>query len=229
MKGAKGVACCGVVAAILCGLSTSGAARTYKWVDDKGITHYGDTIPPEFKDKANAELSKRGITIRKTDQALTPEEIRARQDEEARAKQEELRAKEQKRRDQALLQTFTTERDIELKRDRDLQQIELGIANNQSVLKGAEKRLAEYRARAEALTTAGKPIPDGLKQDIESDEGEKQRLEALIGQKRQELGGVREKYDDYKRRFVELQSAGSGITSATRAAAASPPPPAPKK
>jgi hypothetical protein len=214
------------MAAMCGGLSPTAAARTYKWTDDKGITHYGDTIPPEFKDKANTELSKRGITIRKTDEALTPEELRAQQEAEARAQQEELRAKEQKRRDQALLQTFTTEQDIELKRDRDLQQIELGIANNQAVLKSAEKRLAENRARAEQLTRAGKPIPDGLKQDIESDEREKLRLERVIDRKRQERVTVREKYDDYKRRFAELQSAPSG--SATRAAA-TPSPPAPKK
>ena len=227
MIGARGVAFRVLVAAICCGLSLPGAARTYKWVDDKGITHYGDTIPSEFKDKANAELSKRGIMIKKTDQALTPDEIRAHQEEEARAQQQELRAKEQKRRDQALLQTFTTEKDIELKRNRDLQQIELGIANNQAVLKSAEKRLAENRTRAGALTKAGQPIPDGLKQDIESDEVEKQRLETLIGQKRQELGVVREKYDDYQRRFAELHSATSSVPAT--AAAATPPSPAQKK
>jgi Domain of unknown function (DUF4124) len=226
MKGVRDVARGLMVAAIFCGVSLHGVARTYKWVDDKGITHYGDTIPPEFKDKANAELSRRGITIKKTDQALTPEEIRARQEEEALAEQEELRAKEQKRLDQALLQTFTTEKDIELKRDRDLQQIELGIANNQSVLKSAEKRLAENRTRAEQLTKAEKPIPDGLKQDIESDERAKLRLERLIGKKREELGVVRAKYDDYKQRFAELQSTPS---SARATAAATLSSPAPKK
>ncbi len=225
MKEARNVGCC-VVAALCCVLSQPGAARTYKWVDDKGITQYGDTIPPEYKDKANSELSKRGITIRKTDQALTPEEIRARQEEAAQAKQEEIRAKEQRRRDQALLQTFTTERDIELKRNRDLQQIELAIANNQTVLKNAEKRLAENRVRAGGLAQAGKSIPDGLKQDIEGDEAEKLRLEHLIEQKRQEIGVVRAKYDDYKRRFVELQSASSGSTGSARADATVP---APKK
>jgi hypothetical protein len=133
---------------------------------------------------------------------------------------DEVRLKEQKRRDQALLQSFTTEKDIELKRDRDLQQIELGIANNQSVLKSAEKRLAENRARADGLAKAGKPAPDGLKQDIENDETEKQRLEELISHKRQELEAVREKYEDYRRRFVELQGDKPGSVASTRAAAA---------
>lgn len=219
MKKAKRLGCGLVVSAMVCVFPLAGLAGTYKWVDDKGITHYGDTIPPEFKNKANSELSRRGITIKKTDQALTPEEIRAREEAASHAKQDEARAQEQRRRDQALLQSFTTERDIELKRDRDLQQIELGIANNQSVLKSTEKRLAENRARAEGLATAGKPVPDGLKQDIESDEKGKQRLEGMIEQKRQELGAVREKYEDYQRRFAQLQSATPGATAAAESSA----------
>ncbi len=222
MKKAKCVGCCLVVTTIFCTFPLSSIGGTYKWVDDKGITHYGDTIPPEFKEKANSELSKRGITIKKTDQALTPDEIRARADAESHAKQEDARLQEQRRRDQALLQSFTAEHDIELKRDRDLQQIELGIANNQSVLKSAEKRLAESRVRAETLTKTDKPVPDGLKQDIENDEKEKLRLERLIEQKRQELGTVREKYDDYRRRFAELQSANPGATAAVGATVATP-------
>lgn len=222
MKKARCVGCCLVATTIFCAFPPPGSAGTYKWVDDKGITHYGDTIPPEFKDKANSELSKRGITIKKTDQALTPEELRARAEADARARQEDARLQEQRRRDQALLQSFTTERDIELKRDRDLQQIELGIANNQSVLKNAEKRLAENRARAQALANNGKPIPDGLKQDIENDESEKLRLERLIEQKRRELGAVREKYEEYQRRFAELQAATPGGTVAVGATAATP-------
>jgi chromosome segregation ATPase len=222
MKKTRRLGCWLAAIVFFCASPLSASAGTYKWVDDKGITHYGDSIPPEYKDKANAELSKRGITIRKTDQALTPEQIRARSDAEARAKEEQVRAQEQRRRDQALLQSFTTERDIELKRDRDLQQIELGIANNQSVLKSTEKRLAENRTRAETLTKNGKPIPDGLKQDIESDESGKARLESLIEQKQQELGAVREKYEDFRRRFIELQPTTPSATAAAGATAATP-------
>jgi hypothetical protein len=204
----------GLLLAFGCGLAGPASAGTYKWVDDKGVTHYGDSIPPEFKDKANAELNKRGITIRKTEEALTPEQIRARQEQEAHARDEDAKARELKRRDQALLQTFTTERDIDLKRDRDLQQIELSIANNQSVLKNTEKRLAESHARADSVARSGRPLPDGLKQDIENDEAVKAKLEGLIAQRREESGAVRTKYEDYKRRFIELQGGAAAAAKA---------------
>jgi len=195
-----------------CGLAAPACAGTFKWVDDKGVTHYGDSIPPEYKDKANAELNKRGITIRKTEQALTPEQVRAKQEEQVRAKEEEAHARELKRRDQALLQTFTTEKDIDLKRDRDLQQIELSISNNQSVLKSTEKRLAESHARGDVFAKSGKPLPDGLKQDIENDAAEKAKLEGLITLRHQESGAVRAKYEEYKRRFIELQGSAAAAT-----------------
>ena len=34
------------------------SAKMYKWVDDKGATHFGETIPPEYANKKRAELDK---------------------------------------------------------------------------------------------------------------------------------------------------------------------------
>ena len=36
--------------ALIAGLvfSLPAAAKLYKWVDDQGVTHYGETIPPPY-------------------------------------------------------------------------------------------------------------------------------------------------------------------------------------
>ena len=39
-------------------LAPAAAATTYKWVDDQGIVHYSDKIPPEAVNKVRAETSK---------------------------------------------------------------------------------------------------------------------------------------------------------------------------
>ncbi|MBC7944319.1 MAG: DUF4124 domain-containing protein, partial [Burkholderiales bacterium] len=65
------------------------AARTFKWVDEKGITHYGDSIPVQYKNAGNVELNKRGIVIRKNTPALTDEQIKQRDDDIAKQKLEE--------------------------------------------------------------------------------------------------------------------------------------------
>ncbi|MGH8757792.1 MAG: DUF4124 domain-containing protein, partial [Burkholderiales bacterium] len=61
-------------------------AVMYKWVDENGVTHYGDSIPPEYRSRANEELNKRGVIIKKNDAALTPEQIKAKEEELAKRK-----------------------------------------------------------------------------------------------------------------------------------------------
>ena len=72
---------------ILFGLIFSGGAyaKMYKWVDSKGKTHYGDTIPPEYSNQGNVQLDKAGQVVNKTDAALTPAQIQARDEADAKA------------------------------------------------------------------------------------------------------------------------------------------------
>ena len=63
----------------------AGDAATYKWVDEKGVVHYTDKIPPEAVNKGNVELDKQGVPVKRNDPALTPEQRRAREVEEERA------------------------------------------------------------------------------------------------------------------------------------------------
>src|SRR5437868_14098297 len=51
---------------------------TYKWVDDKGIVHYSDKMPPDAVNGAHVELDRQGRQLTKVDRALTPEALRAR-------------------------------------------------------------------------------------------------------------------------------------------------------
>ena len=68
--------------ALAFGASSLHAAGLVKWVDDKGVTHYGDSIPPEFASRGTTELSKQGIVIKKTDAALTAEQRKAQEEQQ---------------------------------------------------------------------------------------------------------------------------------------------------
>ena len=52
-------------------LAASGTTRAamYKWVDERGVVHYTDKMPPEAVDKASVELNKQGVPINRTDKA----------------------------------------------------------------------------------------------------------------------------------------------------------------
>src|SRR3569833_856306 len=55
---------------------------TYKWTDDQGIVHYGDSVPPQYAQKERAVLNSRGVEMRKLDAQKSPEQLAA--DERAR-------------------------------------------------------------------------------------------------------------------------------------------------
>ena len=59
----------------------------YKWVDDKGVVHYTDQVPPDAVNKGNVQLSPQGIPIRKIAPATTPEQRKAREAEPERQRE----------------------------------------------------------------------------------------------------------------------------------------------
>lgn len=108
-------------ASLLAALVAAPAAHaTYKCVDDKGVTHYGDTMPPQCASKAITEMSKQGAVVRKYDAPLTPEQLKARREEEDKKREENKRIAEQKLRDMALIATYGSEREFDMARDKDL-------------------------------------------------------------------------------------------------------------
>ena len=106
--------------------SSSGAAHaaTYKWVDEKGVIHYTDKMPPEEMNKGRIELNKQGVPVKATEPAPTPEQRRAMALEEQRQKEIAKQQDDQARRDRALLSSYTSESEIDLARNRSLRTIE---------------------------------------------------------------------------------------------------------
>jgi len=186
-------------------LAPSAWAGMYKWVDEKGITHYGDAIPPQYKDAGRQALNNKGVILRTTPPAVTAEQRADAEREREARKVEEQRAQEQKRRDEALLLTYTSVEEIDRKRDRDLQYIELAISNAQATIRTLEQQLKEEQGRAEQLAKAKRPIPERLQQDIAETEADKKAQETFIVNKREEVTAVRAKYDTYRSRFAELK------------------------
>jgi len=180
-------------------------AATYKWTDEKGVVHYTDKIPPEALNKGNVELNKQGVTVKRTDPALTPEQRRAREIEEERARQ---MAKEREiidRRDKALLSTYTMESEIELARSRALNTIDAQIQSATSYSALLNKRKAELDARKTAL--GDKAAPAVLDRELSNINVTLTGQAELITTKQREMLVVGARYDTDKRRWQELRAA----------------------
>lgn len=190
-------------------LPTAASAGMYKWVDEKGMTHYGDVIPPQYAGQGKTELNKRGVAIKKTDAAPTAEQIEQRAMQQELQKQQDQLKLEQKRKDMALLNTYTSAEEIDLARDRHVSQAELVIRSTETRLGPVDARLLDLRKQANALLRDGKPVPPKLEQDIKKTKSESQGLHDVIAQKRAEAASIRTKFDTDKKRFIELNQIAS--------------------
>ncbi|MGB8327358.1 MAG: DUF4124 domain-containing protein, partial [Steroidobacteraceae bacterium] len=49
--------------------------ETYKWVDARGVIHYGDRVPPEAAARERAVLNEQGVAVRQLEAQKTPEQL----------------------------------------------------------------------------------------------------------------------------------------------------------
>ncbi|MEO8629566.1 MAG: DUF4124 domain-containing protein [Betaproteobacteria bacterium] len=181
-----------------------GAAKIFRWVDEKGVTHYGETIPVEYKTQGGAEMNKQGVTLRKFDPALTAEQRKAAEEKAARDRDDKQRVTEQRRRDMALMNTYTSSKEIEDHRDRTMQ-LPMGVIRGlEPRLKKAQTRLSGLESQATAANEAGKPWHDGLEQDIADQRAEVDSIRADIARNQAQVDAIRARFDYDKKRYTEL-------------------------
>ncbi len=186
------------------GSQSAAAGRIYKWTDEKGVTHYGEAIPAEYRDQAAAEMSKTGVTVKRIDAVATPEQRRA-ADERARLEREEQkRLFEQRRRETALLNTYTSAREIEDARERSLLLPQQAIRGLQPRLKKAEDRLKSLQDQADAIQKSGKNVPEHLRDDVGDQKLEVESLRADIGRYQTQIEAIKTRFDADKARYIEL-------------------------
>jgi hypothetical protein len=210
------------LALVLAAFATGDAAAQKKivcWKDKAGkVVGCGDTVPPEFQGNATKELDKRGVTRATTE---TVEERARREAAEkqaaAQASEEKKRLAEQRRQDQALINTFSNEKEIDLKRDRDLQVTDGQLTQLRVAHKNAAGRMAEVKGRIDAGTKAGKPMTAGQKEDLERAQSDMDRAEQAIVIKEKEKEDIRKKYADMRARYIQLR--GGAAPAPTTAAA----------
>jgi hypothetical protein len=188
--------------------------KLYKYVDAHGKVYYSERPPVEATGKAMEQLNRQGAVTRQVQAAPTPEEIAAATAERRRKQDEEVRLREEARRNQALLDTYASERDIELSRARALEAVESAVKDAESKLADALKRQEKLKAETEFY--AKKTVPGRLRQEMENNEREIGLQREAIAKRDKDVAAIHAKYDEDKRRFLEI----------TRAKPSTPPAPA---
>jgi len=189
----------------LCG-STMAAGNLYCCVDAGGKQVCGDLLPQACYGRAYRELGESGRTLRNVEAPLTAEQRAQRAAEEEKRKVEEAALKEQQRKDQALLNTYGSEKDIEAMRLRAQEDVQKSI-------KAAETKITEIRIQRkkyenEAEFYKKKQPPAEIQKGLRDTEAEIKAQESIIDAKKKELEIIREKYDEDKRHFIDLTRRG---------------------
>ncbi|HZW24204.1 MAG TPA: DUF4124 domain-containing protein [Gallionella sp.] len=191
--------------ALIAGISLSlpVSAKMYKWVDDQGVTHYGETIPPEYAGKDRSELNKSGQTVRK-DEVLNPEKRRAKEEADAKKRADEEAALERKRRDKALVNTYSSSAEIDLARSRNLQQVDARVNGISSQVKIVNDSLLGLQKEADGYKQAGKKLPQSLQEDLDETQVRLTKLQKDLDKAKSDKAAMEARYDADKARYKEL-------------------------
>lgn len=131
-----------------CG-ATYAQSTLFRCVDEKGVTHYGETMPAACAKKDVTEMSKQGRTIRKLDAPPTPEQQKARDESDAKQRDNDRKVADQRQKDLALLGTYGTEREIDVIRDKDVAQLDQRRKFLEARVSDVDARLAKVNNQME--------------------------------------------------------------------------------
>ena len=194
----------------LLGLCAGSAAAwadspTYKWVDDQGVTHYGDSIPPQYAQKESTVLNKEGVPIGHNAAAKTPAEVAA----EAAAKEQ---LAHQKQHDTFLLNTYTSVKDIEQLRDERLQQINGQRLAAEQYVASLGERLSALQARAQNFKPySTRPdahrMPDDLAEQMVHTINDIRAQKAALSTSQEEEAKTQAQFQSDIDRYKELRAA----------------------
>jgi hypothetical protein len=178
------------------------AQKLYRWVDENGKVTYTDKMPVESAGRPADILNKQGAVLKRQENALTPEQAEERDRQLKKTQEAEAAAREERRKNIALINTYSSEQDIEEARARALKEANEAIAATEGRITEANKRQLDFDKEKEFYQK--KTMPQKLQTDIRSNELLIKNQTELLEAKKKEIGIINAKYDTDKRRYIEI-------------------------
>jgi hypothetical protein len=187
-------------------LAQKSQAKVYRWVDKSGQVHYGDRIPAEYASEDREVINRQGIPTQRIEGEVTPEEARM----QAEAQRLQREAAAQKLRDNVLLQSYVSVKDIEQVRDRRIDMLNSQILVQQQYLDSLKQRHWEQLKQAARYKPWNKDpkapeAPEHFASDLKRTESDMRTQEKNLQQKTQERDNLRAQFAGDIQRFKELK------------------------
>ncbi len=179
-------------------------AQMYSWTDEDGNVHYGDSIPPEYRDQESREL-RDGVEVDRVERAPTEEELRERRLQQELAEEAARAAELQARDDRRLLSLYGSVSEIERLRDDRIEGLRSQIRLTAANLEELEQNLERVEENLDRYEDRGEEPPEHLLsryEDLSRQVGDHQRH---LMEREDQLEHVRTRFNAEIDRFTELQ------------------------
>ncbi len=183
--------------------------RLYRWVDDTGVVHYGDSVPAKYADAEKQVLNQHGVTVDVMRGKKTAEQLA----EESRINEQRRQAALQRRQDEALLATYHSEDENILHRDRRVEMFQAQSRVTELYLRNMMRRMATLRDEASnfrpySVDPDAQMIDPELAEDILVTKATIKRHQANLARFREDEQGIIQRFDGDITRFRTLTGTG---------------------
>ena len=177
---------------------------TYRCTGKDGRKHYGQTIPQACLGQPLELINKQGMVVKRIDHEAEEKARLAKEYDAEKKREMETAQKDAMRRKQALLATYTSEKDIEDSRARALRDHKNQVEEVERRIDDIKKRLARFEKDLAVYKEAGKGAPPTrLQEEITNAEIDLKAQQGLLEAKKREAVSINARYDDDRKRYVE--------------------------
>jgi hypothetical protein len=200
---ASTVCALGLLALAGVGSGTENGRTVYKWVDEHGVTHYGDHIPPEYAAQEQRVINAQGVEISRLEAQKSPEQLAAEE-------QKKLETQQARDRDRNLLNTYASVQEIERLRDQRMTLVADQVKVTSQfleVLNGRLKklRLSSMHYKPYSSDPAAAAMPDQIVEDLVRVGNDIRTQEQNLHEKRSEEATMRKQFESDIDRFKQLK------------------------
>jgi ribosomal protein S21 len=193
-----------ILALLLTGSSFAVQAEShlYRYKDQHDTTVIGLSVPPEFVSKGYDILNRQGRVIQHVAPALTPAQIKARDEREKALKLKALQAKQQRIKDEELLRLYSQPDDAVRILKRKIQDIKDLIALKKSNTYSHQNQKEVLEKKAADLQRSGRKIPDSLLSEIKV---EASKITSLKEEIKAQQVKMKQTYETFDQKITRLE------------------------
>ena len=181
------------------------AAKFKCWTNNEGVKECGSYVPAEYSQKRIETRGDAGRVVEVNERAKNKAELAEIERLKKLKEIEDAKLAEQKKQDDILLKTFSTERDINMLRNSKINVIDGIITVTNSNNKALKKKLEKLQKKAANIERGGKKPPQAIVDDISTIENRLKKNMSSIKHKREEQEQIRKKFAEDLKHFKMLK------------------------